>query len=255
MNTLRAALALIAAIALGSAARAAEPQRPLTVFAAASLQNALKDIGAAFSKAGGPQVIFNFAGSSILARQIEQGAPADVFVSADVQWMDDVDRRGLIQNGTRFDWLTNHLALIAAKSSTVRLKVAPGFPLLQALGGQKLAMAGETVPAGLYGEAALTQLHVWSQVQGQVARADNVRGALNFVAHGEAPLGIVYDTDAMVEPLVRIVDLFPDASHPPIVYPAAQIKAAGPNTAAFMRFMQSPEARRILERYGFRRLS
>jgi len=235
-------------------ALAAEPARPVTVFAAASLQNALKDVASAYTRATGQGITFSFAGSSTLARQIDQGAPAEVFFSADVQWMDDVETHGLIEPRTRRDLLTNHLALIAPKDSAVALSIAPGFPILKALGGGKLAMADAAVPAGFYGQAALTKLGVWDQVSGQVARAENVRGALNFVARGEAPLGIVYDTDAKVEPGVRIVGLFPDDSHPPILYPAALLKGASPGAAAFLRFAEGAEAKAIFERYGFRRL-
>jgi molybdate transport system substrate-binding protein len=226
----------------------------VVVLAAASLQNALKDVAAAYLKVGGAAVTLDFAGSSVLARQIEEGAPADLFISADPQWMDEVSRRGLIQAASRADLLSNHLALVAARASPLKLKIAPWFPLQQALGGEKLAMAADSVPAGIYGKAALINLHVWSQVEGQVVRADNVRSALNFVARGEAPLGVVYDTDALVEPLVRIVDLFPDASHPPIVYPAALLKTAPPAAADFLRFVEGRAARDIFERYGFRRL-
>jgi molybdate transport system substrate-binding protein len=250
----RVLLGVLAALTMSRMAWAAETPRPVTVFAAASLQNVMKDIGAAFAKAGGAPITFNFAGSSTLARQIEEGAPADLFVSADPDWMNEVQKRGLIQLSTRKDILTNHLALVATKDSTLRLKIAPWFPLLQALGGGKLAMADVTVPAGLYGKAALESLKVWSQVEGQVARAENVRGALNFVARGEAPLGIVYDTDAMIEPGVKIVGLFPDDSHPPILYPIALTKGAGPGAEALLRFVEGPEAKAIFEHYGFRRL-
>jgi molybdate transport system substrate-binding protein len=250
----RVLLGVIAVLATMGLARAADAPRPVTVFAAASLQNAMKDVGAAYAKTGGTPVTFSFAGSSTLARQIEQGAPADLFVSADPDWMNDVEKHGLIQPGSRKDILTNHLALVAPKDSTIRLKIAPWFPLLQALGGGKLAMADVAVPAGIYGKAALENLHVWTQVEGQVARAENVRGALNFVARGEAPLGIVYDTDAMIEPGVKIVGLFPDDSHPPILYPAALVKGAGPGAAEFLRFVEGPEAKAIFEHYGFRRL-
>jgi molybdate transport system substrate-binding protein len=254
MMRIRVLLSAIAALALFSGARAAEAPRSVTVFAAASLQNVMKDIGAAYAKTGAGPVTFSYGGSSALARQIEQGAPADVFISADPDWMTDADKRGFIQTATRKDLLTNHLALVAPKDSPIRLKIAPWFPLLQALGGGKLAMADAAVPAGIYGQAALTNLNVWTQVEAQVARADNVRGALNFVARGEAPLGIVYDTDALVEPAVRIVDLFPDSSHPPILYPAALTKAAGPGSAEFLKFVEGPEAKAIFERYGFKRL-
>jgi molybdate transport system substrate-binding protein len=252
-------LSFCVALALAGAARAetapaAEAPKPVLVFAAASLENALKDVAAAFTKATGQGVTTSFAGSSTLGRQIDEGAPAALFISADEQWMNAVETHGLIQPGTRRDLLTNHLALIAPRDSTVHLNIAPWFPLLQALGGGRLAMADPAVPAGIYGQAALTKLGVWSQVAGQVARADNVRGALNFVARGEAPLGIVYDTDAMVEPNVRIVALFPDDTHPPILYPAALLKGAPPAAAAFLTFLEGPQAKAIFERYGFHRL-
>jgi molybdate transport system substrate-binding protein len=252
-------LGLCLVLALAGAARAdaaarGEAPKPILVFAAASLENALRDVATAFTKSTGQGVTTSFAGSSTLGRQIDEGAPAAVFISADEQWMNAVETHGLVQLGTRRDLLTNHLALIAPKDSTVHLKIAPWFPLLQALGGGRLAMADPAVPAGAYGQAALTKLGVWSQVAGQVARADNVRGALNFVARGEAPLGIVYDTDAMVEPNVRTVALFPDDTHPPILYPAALLKGAPPAAAGFLRFLEGPEAKAIFERYGFRRL-
>ena len=254
MTITRAMLGAIAALAVFSSANAAEAPRTVTVFAAASLQNVMKDIGAAYAKVSPTPITFSFAGSSALARQIEQGAPADVFISADPDWMTDADKHGFIQPTTRKDLLTNHLALVAPKDSDIHLKIAPWFPLLQALGGGKLAMADVAVPAGIYGKAALINLNVWTQVESQVARAENVRGALNFVARGEAPLGIVYDTDALVEPAVRIVDLFPDSSHPPILYPAALTKAAGPGSAEFLHYVEGPEAKAIFEHYGFKRL-
>ena len=251
-----AALASVAAAAAQDTSR--EPPKgaakPVLVFAAASLQNALKDVAVAFTKATGQVVTMSFGGSSLLARQIDEGAPAEVFISADPDWMNDVEKHGLAQTGTRHDLLTNHLALVAPKDSPVRLRVAPWFPLLQALGGGKLAMADPSVPAGIYGEASLKKLNVWSQVAGQVVRAENVRGALNFVARGEAPLGIVYDTDAMVEPAVRIVGLFPDDSHPPILYPAALLKGATPGADAFLKYLLGSEAKAVFERYGFHRL-
>jgi len=227
---------------------------PLTVFAAASLQNALQALEPEWTRRGGAPLRFSFAGSSALARQIVQGAPADVFVSADVQWMDAVEKAGLVQIGTRIDLLTNRLALIAPATSPVRLKIQPGFPLAAALGDGRLALAESSVPAGIYAKAALTTLKVWDAVEAKIARAENVRGALNFVARGEAPLGIVYDTDARIEPMVRIVDLFPDDTHPPIIYPAALVKGAGPGAPAFFQFLKSAEAGAVFARFGFRRL-
>jgi molybdate transport system substrate-binding protein len=229
--------------------------RGVSVFAAASLKDALDAVDAAFARAGGGRVVASYAASSTLARQIEQGAEADVFVSADADWMDYVDRRGLIRAGTRRDILSNRLALIAPRGSKARLVPARGFPLAAALGKGRLAMAAPDVPAGRYGQAALKALGVWDQVRGRTAYAENVRAALVFVARGEAPLGIVYDTDARVEPGVTIVALFPEASHPRIVYPAAALAgSANPAGAAYLAFLQGPQARAIFRRFGFRPL-
>jgi molybdate transport system substrate-binding protein len=242
----------LAAANLAGVARA-EPNASLTVFAAASLQNVMKEIGADYTKATGVPIAFNFAGSSTLAHQIVEGAPADLFISADPQWMDYAQSHGLVEGAGRVDLLTNHLALIAPKNSAVTLKIAPGFAIAKALGDGRLSMADpDAVPAGLYGKAALIKLGVWPQVEGRVAKGDNVRAALVFVAKGEAPLGIVYDTDAKIDPGVRIVDLFPDNSHPPILYPAAVI--VSPKSAqarAFLTYLQAPKARAMFGRYGF----
>lgn len=241
------ALAAIAAVAPARAAPAG-----LTVFAAASLKNALDEVDAAFAAQGGPVVTASYAASSTLARQIEQAAPADVFVSADAAWMDYVQMRGLIRPATRRDLLTNRLALIAPKGSPVRLRPARGFPLAQALGGGRLALAGPDVPAGRYARAALISLRAWEAVKDRTALAENVRGAMTFVARGEAPLGIVYDTDALIEPGVRIVALLPAAAHPRIVYPAAVVaRSSAPAAAAYVAFLAGPQASAIFRRYGF----
>jgi molybdate transport system substrate-binding protein len=197
-------------------------------------------------------VRFSFAASSVLARQIEQGAPADVFISADTDWMDYLAKRRLIVETSRRDLLSNHLALIAPASSKTTLHIARGMPILAALGGGRLAIAGPDVPAGRYGQAALTRLGVWDELKTHLAPAENVRAALAFVARGETPLGIVYDTDALAEPAVRIVGLFPDSSHPPIVYPAA-IVAASKNAAArvFLDDLQSPREADVFRKAGF----
>jgi molybdate transport system substrate-binding protein len=249
---LAAALIAVGAASLAGVARA-QPQ-PLTVFAAASLQNVMKEIGADYTKATGVPIAFSFAGSSTLARQIVEGAPVDLFISADPKWMDYAQSQGLVEGASRVDLLTNHLALIAPKGSTIALKIAPGFPIAKALGDGRLAMADpDAVPAGLYGKAALMKLGVWPQVENRVAKGDSVRAALVFVSKGEAPLGIVYDTDAKIDPGVRIVDLFPDDSHPPILYPAAVI--VSPKSAearAFLAYLQSPPARAAFARYGFK---
>jgi molybdate transport system substrate-binding protein len=242
----------LCALAFAGAAAAQAPAG-LTVFAAASLKNALDEVDAAYARTrGAAPVVASFAASSTLARQIEQGAPADVFVSADADWMDYVAQRRLVRPATRVNLLTNNLALIAAKDSKLALRMGRGMPLATALGSGRLAMAGPDVPAGRYGEAALTALGVWDKVKDRAARGENVRAALQFVARGEAPLGIVYDTDAMVEPAVRIVALFPAASHPRILYPAAVTAASkNPAAAGYVRFLASPAATVIFRKYGF----
>lgn len=225
----------------------------VTVFAAASLKTALDEVAAAYQKRTGDQVRASYAASSAIARQIEQGAPADLFVSADSDWMDYLDQRGLTAASSRRDLLSNRLVLIAPKGSSLVLRIRRGMPLAVALGGGRLAVAGPDVPAGKYAKASLSALGVWPSVAGRLAQAENVRVALQYVALGEAPLGVVYDTDALAEPRVRIVGFFPDASHPPIVYPAALTHRG--NTAsgrAFMRFLTGAEAARIFRRHGFR---
>jgi molybdate transport system substrate-binding protein len=240
--------AMLGAAGFGSAW--AEP--PLTVFAAASLKNSLDAVDAAYAKATGRAVTASYAASSTLARQIEQGAPADVFVSADSDWMDDAEKHGAIAPGTRADLLSNHLALIAPAGSRVALRIAPGFPLARTLGSGRLAMAGPEVPAGRYGRQALTALGVWPEVEPKVVYGDSVRAALAFVDRGEAPLGVVYDTDAEIDPGVRIVALFPDDTHPRIVYPAALTRqASGPGAADYLRFLEGPQAAAIFRRFGF----
>lgn len=243
-----AGLACVIAALFAAAPAAAEP---VTVFAAASLKNALDDVGREYARTGG-EARFSYAASSAIARQIEQGAPADIFVSADSEWMDYLARRRLIVASSRRDLLGNRLALIAPANSRLSMRVVRGAPIARALGGGRLAVAGPDVPAGKYARASLEALGVWSVVSGRLAQADNVRGALQFVARGESPLGIVYDTDARVEPRVRIVGLFPPATHPPIRYPAAVTTSSrNPEAARFLAFMSSPRAAAIFRRYGF----
>jgi molybdate transport system substrate-binding protein len=216
------------------------------------MKNALDDVDAAYTAQARTPVRASYAASSALARQIEQGGPADVFISADAGWMDYLAQRKLIVAASRRDVLTNHLALIAPAASTVHLAIRPGFPLAQALGDGRLAIAGPEVPAGKYGRASLQALGVLESVKDRLAPAENVRAALAFVAQGEAPLGVVYDTDARTEPKVRIVGLFPDATHPPIVYPAARVAASQNRAAAgYLAFLQSPKGAAIFRRYGF----
>jgi len=254
MDRLRRALniAVVAVGVLAAAGARGREKAPLTVFAAASLKNAMDDVGKAWTAKTGEPVRFSYAASSAIARQVEAGAPADVFVSADADWMDYLARRSLIVTASRGDLLTNHLALIAPAASRIRIRIGHGMPLARALGGGRLSLAGSEAPAGKYAKASLIALGVWPSVEARLAQADNVRGALIFVARGEAPLGIVYDTDAKVEPKVRIVGLFPDSSHPPIVYPAAVLAhAANPRAGVFLAFLHGPEASGIFRRYGF----
>ncbi len=243
-------------LALGLALPAAA-QAPLTVFAAASLKNALDEASAAYAKdSGAPPAKISYAASSALAKQIEQGAPADVFVSADSDWMDYLAKKALIQAASRRDLFTNHLALVAPKDSAVKLDIKKGFPLAANLGAGRLAMAGPDVPAGRYGEASLTSLGVWDSVKDRTARGENVRATLQFVARGESPLGIVYDTDALSEPAVKIVGLFPETSHPRIIYPGAVVAAStNPAAGPFLTWLHGAKAAAIFRKYGFAALN
>jgi molybdate transport system substrate-binding protein len=223
------------------------------VFGAASLKEALDEQAKQFEAATGHRVVVAYGASNTLARQIASGAPADVFISADVDWMGDVDRRGLTMRGSRVDLLRNALVLVAPASSGSTLKIGPGFPLAAELGQGRLAMANpDTVPAGKYGKAALEHLGVWSGVERRVARAENVRAALALVSRGEAPFGIVYATDARADKGVRIMDTFPATSHPPIVYPAAVLASSrSPAAQPLLDYLRSAPARRVWEQYGF----
>jgi molybdate transport system substrate-binding protein len=223
----------------------------LTVFAAASLKNALDDISAKWKEGNGATIAASYASSSTLAKQIEQGAPADVFVSADQQWMDYVDKKSLVEKP--HDLLGNRLVLIAAKDSKVALTIEPGAKLSEALGDGKLSVGDPSnVPAGIYAKEALTNLKLWDSVQPKLAPAADVRAALTLVSRGEAPLGIVYETDAKVDPNVRIVSVFPEDSHKPIVYPVAVVKTTkNPDAAKFVAFLSGPAAKEIFMKYGF----
>ncbi|WP_229732826.1 molybdate ABC transporter substrate-binding protein [Sphingomonas psychrolutea] len=238
---------------LGAPAHA-RPAPPITVFAAASLSDALQAVGKAYTTRTGVPVRFSFAASNLLARQIEAGARADVFVSADGQWMDHVARAGLLVAGSRRDVLRGRLVLIAPADSHTTLRIAPNFPLAQALGPNGRLAVGDPayVPAGLYAKAALTQLGVWPAVQGKLAPADNVRIALSYVARHAAPLGIVYETDARAESGVKIIGIFPENTHPPIDYPAAIVRGAGPAARGFAAYLNGAEAKAIFRRFGFR---
>jgi molybdate transport system substrate-binding protein len=228
-------------------------QRELTVFAASSLTNVLDEIGKAYTAETKAPVRFSYAASSALARQIESGAPADVFFSADQEWMNYLQTRNLIAPATRFNVVSNTLVLVAPSDSTLKLKIAPGFALAAALGENGRLATGDpaSVPVGRYAKAALQQLGVWASVESRFVPADNVRTALNFVSRGEVPLGIVYATDAKSETKVRVVDIFPESSHEPITYPAAATVTAGPDANRFLSFVRGAAARAIFDKAGF----
>jgi len=225
----------------------------LTVFAAASLKNALDEAAAAYQAKTGDTVRISYAASSALARQIEAGAPADLFISADLNWMDYVQSRKLIQPATRRNLLGNELVLVAPASSGTKIDLAPGVDLASRLKSGPLAMADPAaVPAGIYGKAALTKLGVWNSVKAKVARAADVRAALRLVARGEAPLGVVYRTDAIAEPKVTVAGVFPPDSYPPVIYPAALTAGAKAAAARLLDFLASPAARPYFEKQGFK---
>ena len=225
----------------------------LTAFAAASMKNAVDDINAAFTKAAGIKVVASYAASSALAKQIEAGAPADLFASADLEWMDYVAGKRLIKDDTRVNLLGNRLVLIAPKDSKIgNVTIGPGFDLAKLAGDGRIATGDvRAVPAGKYAKAALEKLGSWTAAAPKFAMAENVRAALTLVGRGEAPLGIVYETDAKVEPNVKIVAHFPEDSHPPIVYPVALTANAKPDAAKYLAFMRSSLAKTIFETYGF----
>ncbi|MBB1499013.1 molybdate ABC transporter substrate-binding protein [Paracoccus sp. MC1862] len=245
----RLPVALAAALLLPLSAAAAE----VVVFAAASMKTALDPIAEAFQQATGDTVTISYAGSNALAQQILQGAPADIFISASTQWMDEVERAGDVAEGTRTDLLGNRLVLVAHDEAAPQLTPARGFDLVGALDGGKLAMAlVDAVPAGQYGKEALTTLGVWDQVEPHVAQADNVRAALTLVATGEAPMGIVYATDAAAEPNVHVTGTFPKDSHAPITYPAALLENASDEAdRAFFDALGAPEADAVFQQQGF----
>lgn len=226
----------------------------LTVFAAASLREALDANAAAFGKSSGHKVVVSYAASNALARQLEAGAPAALFISADTDWVDYVESKGIAVPGSRKVILGNDLVLVAPAASTVALKLAPGVDVAAALGGKRIALANpDVVPAGKYAKAAFAALGAWGAIEGRVASADNVRAALALVSRGEAPLGVVYRTDALADKGVRIVDAFPASSHPPIVYPMVLLRrGTGAAPAAFAAFLASPEARATFAAFGFR---
>ena len=239
---------LVAALVLPGAAAAADA----TVFAAASLKDAFDAVVAGFRESGGGPVVASYAASNALARQIENGAPADLFISADADWVDYIERRGLARPGSRVDLLANELVLIAPAASPVHMKLREGVDLLGILGTRRIALANpDAVPAGKYAKAAFTRLGIWGALEPRVAAADNVRAALALVARGETPLGVVYRTDAVREKAVRIVDTFPRDTHRPIIYPMVRLKHESAAADRFAAWLRGREARAIFERFGF----
>jgi molybdate transport system substrate-binding protein len=245
-------LALLLSLVAAAPAFAQDKPR-LTIFAAASLTEALGDVGKAYAEAGHEAPVFSFAASSALARQIENGAPAALFISADEEWMDYLAARRLIEPTSRVSVLANSLVLVVPKGDTLGVVIGPNFDLAGALKGRKLALADPTgVPAGRYAQAALTSLGVWKSVERLVVRADNVRAALTFVERKEAAAGIVYATDAALTDKVDVAGMFPAASHPPISYPLAIIaRNDGAEARAFREFLLSEPAKAIYRTYGF----
>ena len=239
----------------GSAALAADARPPL-VLAAASLQESMNAAADAWARKGHARPVISFAASSALARQVEAGAPADLFVSADEPWMDELEKRGLLRPNTRAPFLGNALVMVAGAGAGTQVSLRPGAPLARLLGDGRLAMADpDAVPAGKYGKAALEKLGLWAGVQTRVVRAENVRAALALVERGAAKFGIVYATDAKASSKVRVAGIFPADSHPPIRYPLAILKSSiSPDAAGFRAFLLSREGRAIFARFGFRAL-
>jgi molybdate transport system substrate-binding protein len=250
------ALAALLAACVAPLAAPAQQQAQDTsilVFAAASMKNALDDVDAAFAKQSGIAVVASYDASSALMKQIEQGAPADVFISADLKWMDYGSQKKLIDDGTRVNLLGNTLVLIAGKESKLsEVTIGPNLDLAGLAGAGRIATGDvRAVPVGIYAKAALQRLGLWDAVEPKLAMVGNVRAVLVLVARGEAPLGIVYATDAKVEPAVKVIATFPDDLHEPIVYPVAATRTAKPSAALYLTFLRSAAARSIFERYGF----
>jgi molybdate transport system substrate-binding protein len=248
------ALLVVAGLAWTAVIHPAAAQgKDVLVFAAASLKNALDDIAGQRQRESGKKTVISYAASNTLIKQIEQGAPADIFISADLDWMDYGQQKGLLKPDSRSNLLGNRLVLIAPKDANVSVNIQPGFDLAALLKGGRLAMANvDAVPAGRYGKAALEKLGAWDGVKDKIAQAENVRAALVLVARGEAPLGIVYQTDAASDPTVKIVGTFPENTHPPIIYPIALTKeSTNPDAQAFLNYLRSPTARAAFERQGF----
>ena len=256
MTTRRTWLALLVAAGFAWTAgiqSVSAQDKDVVVFAAASLKNALDDIAGQWQRETGKKVVISYAASNTLIKQIEQGAPADIFISADLDWMDYGQQKDLIRPDSRSNLLGNRLVLIAPKDSSVSVNIQPGFDLAALLKGGRLAMGNvDAVPAGKYGKASLEKLGVWDSVKDKIAQAESVRAALLFVSRGEAPLGIVYQTDAAADPSVKIIGTFPENTHPPIIYPVALTKGStNADAQAFLSYLRSPAARAAFERQGF----
>jgi molybdate transport system substrate-binding protein len=250
-------LTLVALMAVPVSWAIAAEREPIVVFAAASLTDALQAASDAYTKATGTPIKLSFAASSALAKQIESGARADVFFPADQQWMEYLDGKKLIRRESRVDLLGNRLALIAPADSKAAVKLSPGAPIAPLLGKSGRLATGDpdSVPVGVYAKAALTSLGQWAALESRLVRADNVRVALMYVVRGEAALGIVYATDANAEPRVKVLDLFPESSHPPITYPIALTSTAKPGAAGYVQFLKGEEASAVFSKAGFRALS
>jgi molybdate transport system substrate-binding protein len=246
-------LVLLALSSTPWSAPAAAQDQKLVIFAAASLKDALDEVNAGYEHDKGQETTTSYAASSTLTNQIEAAAPADIFISADLDWMDYLTKRNLIKPETRVDLLGNRLVLIAPVDSTATLDIAPNFPLAKALGNGRLAIADPNgVPAGRYGKAALQSLGVWSSVPDRLAPTENVRAALLLVSRGEAQLGIVYQTDAVADKGVKILGTFPENTYPPIVYPIAVVASStNPAGIVYLGYLKSPAARPIFEKQGF----
>lgn len=260
-TNLRSYLARIACgLVVGATVAIAAPMAPAsaqsagpTVFAAASMKTALDKIDALFTAKTGKTVTVSYAASSALAKQIEQGAPADVFISADIPWMDYIEKKGQVKAGTRIDLLGNALVLVAPVNTPEKIDLGPGAPLAAKVGDGKIATGDvASVPVGKYAKASLEKLGIWADVAPKIAGTDNVRAALGLVARGEAKYGIVYATDATAEPKVVVVGTFPADSHPPIIYPVAITKdSTSPDAKAYLDYLQGPEAAKIFAGEGF----
>jgi molybdate transport system substrate-binding protein len=253
MVTRLKALAIALALILPAGGSALAQQKSIVVFAAASMTNTVNDIDTAFTKMTNTKVSASYAASSALMKQIEEGAPADVFASADLEWMDYGSQKKVIRDDTRLNLLGNRLVLIAPRDSKIGdVTIAKGFDLAALAGDGRIATGDvRAVPAGKYAKAALEYLGVWASVERKMAMTENVRVALTLVARGEAPLGIVYETDAKVEPGVKIVGRFPAESHPAIVYPVALTMKAKPEATPYLAFLRSQASKTIFEKYGF----